>query len=160
MFLVLSCNCLCPIYWSHMLSWEWRCSWSSADRRCSNYIWVINNLIVYKGAPYIREFTVFVFKTIFIVKILIKIFCIRLQIVLHKSCIKPWDTLHFARTMDIWGKCHATIAPRNGFKAFEKLADNVFSKLSKRFPNETLKIVSKTKTCGLQGRHWDGEIWH
>ena len=25
----------------------WRCCWSSADRRCSNYIWVINNLIAY-----------------------------------------------------------------------------------------------------------------
>ena len=24
---------------------EWRCSWSSADRRCSNYIWVIDNFI-------------------------------------------------------------------------------------------------------------------
>ena len=23
----------------------WRCSWNSADRRCSNYIWVINNFI-------------------------------------------------------------------------------------------------------------------
>ena len=29
------------------ISWEWRCSWSSADRRCSNYIWVINNFIAY-----------------------------------------------------------------------------------------------------------------
>ena len=29
------------------VSWEWRCSWSSADRRCSNYIWVINNLIAF-----------------------------------------------------------------------------------------------------------------
>ena len=24
---------------------EWRCSWSSADRRCSNYLWVITNFI-------------------------------------------------------------------------------------------------------------------
>ena len=24
-----------------VVSWEWRCSWSSVDRRCSNYIWVI-----------------------------------------------------------------------------------------------------------------------
>ena len=31
-----------------MLSREWRCSWSSADRRCSNYIWVINNSIAYQ----------------------------------------------------------------------------------------------------------------
>ena len=29
------------------LCWEWRCSWSSAVRRCSNYIWMINNLIPY-----------------------------------------------------------------------------------------------------------------
>ena len=33
-------------------------SWSSADRRCSNYIWVIDNYIAYEGAPYIRGFTV------------------------------------------------------------------------------------------------------
>ena len=45
MFSVLSCICLCPIYWSHVLSLKWRCSRSSADRWCSNYIWVINNLI-------------------------------------------------------------------------------------------------------------------
>ena len=58
MLLVSSCSCLCPIHWSQVLSWEWRCSWSSADRRCSNYIWVINNFIAYQGAPYIRDFTV------------------------------------------------------------------------------------------------------
>ena len=42
-----------------MISPEWRCSWSSADRRCSNYIWVIDNVIAYKGASCIRGFTVF-----------------------------------------------------------------------------------------------------
>ena len=26
---------------------EWRCSWSNANRRCSKYIWVINNFIAY-----------------------------------------------------------------------------------------------------------------
>ena len=31
----------------YVLSREWRCSWSSADRRCSNYICVINNFIAY-----------------------------------------------------------------------------------------------------------------
>ena len=41
-----------------MSSREWRCSWSSADRRCSNYIWVIDNTIAYYGAAYIRDFTV------------------------------------------------------------------------------------------------------
>ena len=32
---------------------EWRCSWSSSDRRCSNYIWVINNFTAYQGAAFI-----------------------------------------------------------------------------------------------------------
>ena len=41
-----------------MLCREWRCSWSSADRRCSNYIWVIDNFIAYQGATYIRGFMV------------------------------------------------------------------------------------------------------
>ena len=47
MFLILSCSCLCPIHWYQVLSREWRRSWNSADRRCSNYIWVINNFITY-----------------------------------------------------------------------------------------------------------------
>ena len=59
MILVPFCSCLCPIYWSHVWSREWRCSWSSADRRCSNYIWVIDNLIANKGASYIRDLTVY-----------------------------------------------------------------------------------------------------
>ena len=59
MFLVLSCSCLCPIHRSQVLSWEWRCIWSSTDRRCSNYIWVINNFIAYKGVTDIRGLTVF-----------------------------------------------------------------------------------------------------
>ena len=46
MFHVLFCSCLCVMYWSKVLSREWRCSWSSVDRRCSNYIWVINNFIL------------------------------------------------------------------------------------------------------------------
>ena len=29
------------------LSREWRYSWSSADRRCSNYIWVMNKSLAY-----------------------------------------------------------------------------------------------------------------
>ena len=39
---------------------QWRCSWSSADRRCSNYIWVINNFIAYQGVSYIRGLTVYI----------------------------------------------------------------------------------------------------
>ena len=43
-----------------MLSQGWRCSWNSADRRCSNYIWVINTFIPHKGAAYIRYLMVFI----------------------------------------------------------------------------------------------------
>ena len=43
---------------SQVLSQEWRCSGSSTDRRCSNYIWVTNNFIAYWGAAYIRGFAV------------------------------------------------------------------------------------------------------
>ena len=42
-----------------VLSREWRSSWSSADRRCSNYIWVINYSIAYQGVVHIRGLTVF-----------------------------------------------------------------------------------------------------
>ena len=63
MLFVSFCSCLCPIDWSQVLSqeWRWSCSiayQSSADRRCSNSIWVINNFIAYWGATYIRGLTV------------------------------------------------------------------------------------------------------
>ena len=58
MFLAPSGSCICPIQWSQVWSREWRCSWSSADRRCSNYIWVIDNFISYQGATYIRDLAV------------------------------------------------------------------------------------------------------
>ena len=61
MFLISSCSCLCLIHWSQVLNWEWGCSWSSAGRRCSNYIWVINNFVAYYGAPHIKGMTVYVF---------------------------------------------------------------------------------------------------
>ena len=48
-----------PIYWSQVLNQTWRCSWSSANRQWSNYIWVINNIIAYKGATYIRGLMVY-----------------------------------------------------------------------------------------------------
>ena len=48
MFIVSSCMCLCPIHWSHVLIREWRCSRSSADRWCSNYIWVTTILLLTK----------------------------------------------------------------------------------------------------------------
>ena len=48
MILVLSRSCLCPIDWSQVFSRELRCSWRSADRWCSNCIWVIMNVIATK----------------------------------------------------------------------------------------------------------------
>ena len=48
-FLVSSCRCLYPIHWSQVWSREWRCSWGSANRRCSHYIWVIKILLPIKG---------------------------------------------------------------------------------------------------------------
>ena len=47
-----------PIHWSQVLSGEWRCSWSSTDRQCSNYIWVMNKFIACGGVSYIRGLTV------------------------------------------------------------------------------------------------------
>ena len=41
------------------VSRKWRCSWSSADRRCSNYIRVINNFSAQQGATYIRGLMVY-----------------------------------------------------------------------------------------------------
>ena len=60
MFVALSCRCLCPVHWSQVLSREWRCSWSSADRRWSNYICVINNFIAYTCVLFIRDLMVHV----------------------------------------------------------------------------------------------------
>ena len=54
MFLVSFCSCLCAIYWGQVMSQEWRCSWSSACRRCSNYIAVSNNFNACWGATYIN----------------------------------------------------------------------------------------------------------
>ena len=58
MFLDSVCSCLRTIYRNQVFSGEWRCSWSSADRRCSNYIWWINNFIAYPSEAYIRDMTV------------------------------------------------------------------------------------------------------
>ena len=55
---VSSYSSLCLIHWIRALSRESRCSWSGADRRCSNYIWVINHFITQSGAMYIRGLTV------------------------------------------------------------------------------------------------------
>ena len=46
-----------PNHRSQFLSFEWRCSSSSAVRRCSNYIWEINNSIA-KAATDIRGLVV------------------------------------------------------------------------------------------------------
>ena len=62
MILASSCSCLCQIHLSQVFSREWRCSWSSADRRCFNYIWVIINFNADQGASYIRGLAVHWYK--------------------------------------------------------------------------------------------------
>ena len=85
--LVLSCGCLCRIPWSQMCSREWRCRWSSADRRCSNYIWVIDNFIAYQGASYIRGFTVLCFVPNHWKPLIFVSPCVSLK----DGLIGPWD---------------------------------------------------------------------
>ena len=55
---ISSCNCLWPIHWSRVLSREWTCYWSNADRRCFNYVSVISNFIALKDTTCIRCLTV------------------------------------------------------------------------------------------------------
>ena len=65
----LPCSCLCPIHWSQMLSREWKCSWSSACQRCSNYIFILDLtsewstiLLPTKVQTYIRGLTVYIYR--------------------------------------------------------------------------------------------------
>ena len=70
-----------------MLNREWRCSWSSADRQCSNYIWVINKFIACLGVSYIRYLTVYV------------------KYFLKRKCIwkSPWQNLvHLVQALMCW----------------------------------------------------------
>ena len=77
MILLSSCSCFCPIHWSQLLSRQWRCSWGSADRWCSNYIWVISKFIAYQGASYIRDMTVLmIMRTGYILRVLHTISCL------------------------------------------------------------------------------------
>ena len=63
LILVSSCSCLYPTHSSQVLSKKWKCSWSSTDRRCSNYIWVIIKVIADWGAAYIRSLAVIKLKS-------------------------------------------------------------------------------------------------
>ena len=90
MFIVSPCSWLCPIHWSQVLSRKRRCGWSSADRWCSNYIWVINNLIAFKGQSCISGLTVIILFQFPITEVMISVitlFCVFLYcvIVLHQS---------------------------------------------------------------------------
>ena len=83
MFLVPACSCHCPIHWSQLLCREWRCNWSSADRRCSDYIWVINNFLPIKV------------QLILEVLRYIKIFQSKLLIQFWSQCLKTSTTWQF-----------------------------------------------------------------
>ena len=54
-YVLVNSSCLCPIHWSRALRREWRCSWSSANRRCSSYNRVFSNFIANSGATYIED---------------------------------------------------------------------------------------------------------
>ena len=88
-----------------LTSREWNCSLSSADRRCSNYIWVINNVIASKGASYIRDFTVCKYLTnhydahvihmpFLIIPNLSSNIAIWSFMILHKPCYMYWQPRH------------------------------------------------------------------
>ena len=54
MYLVSCCSFLCPIYWSHGLSREWRCIWcNAAQLHLSD-----EHIIAFWGSAYIRGLTV------------------------------------------------------------------------------------------------------
>ena len=57
MFVVSSSWCFRPIHWNQVLSREWRCSWSSTDRRCSNCILMIQQLHCLLRCAYTRGLT-------------------------------------------------------------------------------------------------------
>ena len=80
------------IYLSPVLSWEWRCSWSSANRRCSNYIWVINNLIAHQGAAYIRDLMAITYSCPLSIHIIMKLITPSNQppVSTHKSLATDW----------------------------------------------------------------------
>ena len=62
MLLVSSCSRLYPIRWSQVLSWEWRCSWSSADGeltlcKCiSACAWVCMRILVQNNSIIVNKF--------------------------------------------------------------------------------------------------------
>ena len=64
---------------------EWRCSWSSADTRCSNYIWVISKFIAYEGEAYIRGLTVIIM-IVFCFRKPLSYMCFHTSYVWHISC--------------------------------------------------------------------------
>ena len=68
MIFISSCSCFCLIYWSKVLSKLWRCCWSSADRRCSNYIWMMNNYVAYSGVAYFRGLMVPLYQLVCIIR--------------------------------------------------------------------------------------------
>ena len=96
MLFVWACRCPCPIHWSHVLIREWRCSWSSAGRRCSNYICLINKLIAYWGTSYIRCLTV--------PQVDLQINYINLKVwyTLNIMSMNTFSTKHFSMFEHIW----------------------------------------------------------
>ena len=121
MFLVSFCICHCPIHCSQVLSRERRCSWSSADRRCSNYIWVISNFIAYNGATYIRRLTVLLsrlsHRILFYVTLYIKVMSYSISDHWQLNCLFNMFRLTTKKTaqLHITGPCEGNPPVTGGF---------------------------------------------
>ena len=145
MLFVLSCSCLCPIYWSHVFSREWRCSWSSADTRCSNYTWVINYFIAYWDASYIIDLTVislFVMSSLLLYLKALSYHSISIVAVLvvltssdiHVSCIIRWGN----------SGIHPNIPKMNGIWKTEEFPNIVIilDRISLNYTLTTMTMIS------------------
>ena len=89
------CSCLCPIHWSQVLSQDWRCNWSSADRRCSSYVWMMNNVIAYQVAFCIRGLTIWQER----LNVVTKLKNVKLNIYIYIYCISQES---FPRCCVLW----------------------------------------------------------
>ena len=138
MFLISSGSCLCTMYWSQMLSGKWRCSWSSADRRCSNFIWVTNYLIAYQSASYIRDLTVIIHPRP------------NLKIVLVKEALKSMASISWHKQLAPYWALNPAYGLQNLRSFIMKISGNfcclyfkIGSNISTTYDNFVLQLIGK-----------------
>ena len=141
MFLVSSCSRLCPVHWSQVLSREWSCSWSNADRQCSNYTWVINYFIAYLGSSYIRCLTIYQSRG-------------RNRLTkrkLHSHFALPQNTSYKNANMQIWPTCQYNEVNFSGNDRGQKTNKQTSKQTNKQVAIQIWKLISKT--------HYASSIW-